>query len=118
LHVNLNRPPGVAILATVGLLGGLLAVTVSAPVFAADPSGCLVLSMTQGLSQAAGTPTTAGCSGGYRAGQWVSSAPAAASVSSQGSGGYRAGQWVSSAPAAASVSSQGSGGYRAGQWVP
>jgi hypothetical protein len=116
--VSLNRPRGVAILATVGLLGGLLAVTVSAPVFAADPSGCLIMSTTQSLSQVAGTPTIAGCSGGYRAGRWVSSAPAAASVPSQGSGGYRAGRWVSSAPAAASVTSQGSGGYRAGQWVP
>jgi hypothetical protein len=48
--VSVNRRPGVAILATVGLLGGLLAFTVSAPAFAADPSGCVVMSVTGSLS--------------------------------------------------------------------
>jgi hypothetical protein len=114
--VSLHRPLRVAILATACLLAGSLGITVSTPVFAADPSGCLMMSMIAGVPDVGRTPTVAGCGGGYRAGQWVSSAPAAATVSSQ-RGGYRAGQWVSSAPAAATVSSQ-RGGYRAGQWVP
>ena len=113
--MSLHRPLRVAILATVGLLAGLPAITVSTSVFAANPPGCLV--MTQSLSHVGDTLMVTGCSGGYRAGHWVSSAPAAATASSQGSGGYRAGHWVSSAPAAATASSQGSGGYRAGHWV-
>jgi hypothetical protein len=120
---RMRRKPrrAISILATVGLLAGLLAITVSASAFAAGPTGCLVMNTTLGISYDAARagetlPITGSC-GGYRAGHWVSSDPAAASVPSQGSGGYRAGHWVATNPAAASVPSQGSGGYRAGHWV-
>jgi hypothetical protein len=112
----------ISFLATVGLLAGLLTFTVSTSAFAAGPTLCLVMSATQGTSydaaRAGDTLTVTGSCGGYRAGHWVATNPAPASVPSQGSGGYRAGHWVSSDPAAASVPSQGSGGYRAGHWVP
>jgi len=92
--VSLHRRLGIASLATACLLAGLLGITVSTSVSAANPSGCLIMSMTQGISDVGDTPTVAGCSGGYRAGRWVPSAPTAVTVLSQRSGGYRAGRWV------------------------
>jgi len=120
---RMRRKPlrAISILATAGLLAGLLAPTISTSAFAAGPTGCLVLNTTLGISyeaaRAGDTLTVTSSCGGYRAGQWVASGPAAATAPSRSSGGYRAGQWVASGPAAATAPRRSSGGYRAGHWV-
>jgi len=131
--------------ATVGLVAGLLAVTVSTSALAAGPLGCVVTNATRGISYNGATasgfqaaidgagvgdaltvtgPCARALGGGYRAGRWVTSATLGGALSGNPGalgGGYRAGHWATSATLGGALSGNPGalgGGYRAGHWVP
>jgi len=117
-----------SMIATVGLVAGLLSATAATSAFAAGPLGCLINGATGNGTTGSGLQVAingagSGC-GGYRAGHWVTSlTPGGAPNGSSGplGGGYRAGHWVASlTPGGAPNGGSGplGGGYRAGHWVP
>jgi hypothetical protein len=115
-----SRSPGARLRLVVVVSMATAALVLAPSVAAKTPPVAPAQTLTQACAP---TGSSQPIAGGFRAGQWVTSATQGSGPrgSSQPiAGGFRAGQWVTSATQGCSPGDLYplSGGYRAGHWVP